>query len=68
MCLIVGLPCGQFHGCSISPMCVTSFFISCQFNAVPIITCECNTVSDNCKSHNSNEHSHMLKNVCLFYL
>lgn len=38
-CLMVGLPCGQFQGCSISPMWITSFFISLVFRAVPTITC-----------------------------
>lgn len=37
-CLMVGLPWGQFHGCSISPMWITSFFISPTLRAVPIIT------------------------------
>lgn len=38
-CLMVGLPCGQFQGCSISPMWSTSFFISLMLRAVPTITC-----------------------------
>lgn len=37
-CLMVGLPWGQFHGCSISPMWTRSFFISLALKAVPIIT------------------------------
>jgi len=36
---MVGLPCGQFQGCSISPMWSTSFFISLMLRAVPTITC-----------------------------
>lgn len=38
-CLMVGLPWGQFHGCSISPMWTRSFLISVALRAVPIITC-----------------------------
>lgn len=38
MCLIVGLPWGQFQGWSISPMWTISFFISLVLRAVPIIT------------------------------
>lgn len=38
MCLMVGLPWGQFQGWSISPMWVMSFFISLVLRAVPIIT------------------------------
>ena len=36
-CLIVGRPCGQFQGCSISLMWLTSFLIWCVFSAVPIM-------------------------------
>src|SRR5271156_3185568 len=36
-CLIVGLPCGQFHGLSILPICSNTSFI-CLFDSVfPII-------------------------------
>lgn len=34
-CLIVGLPCGQFHGFSISPMCLTTCSICFMVNTLP---------------------------------
>lgn len=37
-CLMVGLPCGQFHGFCICAICIISLCISLVFRAVPIIT------------------------------
>lgn len=37
-CRIVGLPCGQFQGCSIVPMCLTTVCICLLFKAIPIMT------------------------------
>lgn len=48
-CLIVGLPWGQFHGCSISPMWTRSFFISLTLRAVPTITWRCSRNKQNQK-------------------
>lgn len=57
-CLMVGLPWGQFQGCSISPMWTRSFFISLALKAVPIITFKQRRDPASAKYKWYNEHSY----------